>query len=50
MLGASLSEKSGYMETIMKTKVPKKLLTGTIILVSIMANAVADSGFVVLLI
>ena len=51
MLGAGLAEKSGYMETVMKTtvtKVPKKLLTGTIIFVGIMANAVADAGFVVL--
>lgn len=51
MLGAGLAEKSGYMETVMKTtvtKVPKKLLTGTIILVGIIANAVADAGFVVL--
>lgn len=51
MLGAGLAEKSGYMETVMKTtvtKVPKKLLTATIIFVGIMANAVADAGFVVL--
>lgn len=51
MLGAGLAEKSGYMEAVMKTsvtKVPKKLLTGTLIFVGIMANAVADAGFVVL--
>ena len=48
MLGAGLAEKSGYMETVMKTtvtKVPKKLLTGTIIFVGIIANAVVDAGF-----
>lgn len=51
MLGAGLAERSGYMEAVMKTsvtKVPKKLLTGTIIFIGIMANAVADAGFVVL--
>ncbi len=51
MIGAGLAEKSGYMETVMKTtvtKVPKQLLSGTIIFVGIMANAVADAGFVVL--
>ncbi|MDO5795350.1 MAG: AbgT family transporter, partial [Turicibacter sp.] len=51
MLGAGLAEKSGYMETVMKssvTKVPKGLLTGSIIFIGIMANAVADAGFVVL--
>ena len=51
MLGAGLEERSGYMEAIMKssvTKVPKKLLTGTIIFIGIMANAVADAGFAVL--
>ena len=51
MLGAGLAERSGYMETVMKstvTKVPKSLLTATIIFVGIMANAVADAGFVVL--
>ena len=51
MLGAGLAEKSGYMETVMKTsitKVPKKLLSGTLIFVGIMANAVADAGFIVL--
>lgn len=48
ILGAGLAEKSGYMETVMKTtvtKVPKKLLTGTIIFVGIIANAVVDAGF-----
>ena len=51
MLGAGLAERSGLMETVMKTtvtKVPKKLLTATIIFVGILANAVADDGFVVL--
>lgn len=51
MLGAGLEERFGYMEAIMKssvTKVPKKLLTGTIIFIGIMANAVADAGFAVL--
>lgn len=51
MLGAGLAERSGLMETVMKTtvtKVPKKLLTATIIFVGILANAVADAGFVVL--
>ena len=51
MLGAGLAEKSGLMETVMKstvTKVPKRLLTATIIFVGILANAVADAGFVVL--
>ena len=51
MMGAGLAEKSGYMETLMKSslsKVNKKFLTGTIIFIGIMANAVADAGFVVL--
>ena len=51
MLGAGLAERSGYMEAVMKTsvtKIPNKLLTGTIIFIGIMANAVADAGFVVL--
>lgn len=51
MLGAGLAEKSGYMEAVMKssvTKVPKSFLTGAIIFIGIMSNAVADAGFVVL--
>lgn len=51
MLGAGLAERSGYMEAVMKssvTKVPKQLLTATILFIGIMANAVADAGYVVL--
>lgn len=51
MLGAGIAEKTGLMEVLMKqsiNKVPKKLVTGTIIFVGIVANAAADAGFIVL--
>ncbi|HSQ89648.1 AbgT family transporter [Romboutsia sp.] len=51
MLGAGVAEKSGFMEALMKksiNKVPKKLVTITIIFSGIVANAAADAGFVVL--
>ncbi|MGL5329639.1 MAG: AbgT family transporter [Peptostreptococcaceae bacterium] len=51
MLGAGVAEKTGFMETLMKcsiSKVPKSLVTLTIIFSGIVANAVADAGFVVL--
>lgn len=51
MLGAGVAEKSGFMEALMKksiNKVPKKLVTVTIIFSGIVANAAADAGFVVL--
>lgn len=51
MIGAGIAEKTGLMEVLMKqsiNKVPKKLVTGTIIFVGIVANAAADAGFIVL--
>lgn len=51
MLGAGVAEKTGLMEVLMKqsiNKVPKKLVTTTIIFVGIVANAAADAGFIVL--
>jgi aminobenzoyl-glutamate transport protein len=51
MLGAGIAEKSGFMEALMKksiNKVPKNLVTVTIIFSGIVANAAADAGFVVL--
>lgn len=51
MLGAGVTEKTGLMEVLMKqsvNKVPKKLLTITIIFAGIVANAAADAGFIVL--
>ena len=50
MLGAGLAEKVGMMESLLKSfadKIPSKLVTATIILVGIIANCVADAGFVV---
>ncbi|RDY26328.1 AbgT family transporter [Romboutsia weinsteinii] len=51
MLGAGVAEKTGLMETLMKcgiNKVPKSLVTVTVIFAGVVANAVADAGFVVL--
>ncbi|WP_027626834.1 AbgT family transporter [Clostridium lundense] len=51
MLGAGVAEKSGLMTVAMKTsivKVPKSLVTGTIILVCILADAAGDAGFILL--
>lgn len=51
MLGAGVAEKSGLMTAAMKTsivKVPKSLVTGTIILVCILADAAGDAGFILL--
>lgn len=51
MLGAGVAEKSGFMESLMKksiSKVPKKLITLTIIFVGIVSNAAGDAGFIVL--
>ncbi|CAH2215056.1 AbgT family transporter [Tepidibacter aestuarii] len=51
MLGAGVAEKSGLMETALKSsisKVPKNLITGMIIFVGILANAAGDAGFIVL--
>lgn len=51
MLGAGVAEKSGFMEALMTksvNKVPKKLVTVTIIFSGIVANAAADAGFIVL--
>ena len=50
MLGAGLAEKVGMMEVMLKSvadKIPAKLVTAAIIFIGIMANAVADAGFVV---
>ncbi|MGM9534871.1 MAG: AbgT family transporter [Intestinibacter sp.] len=50
MLGAGLAEKVGMMEVMLKSvtnKIPKKLVTAAVIFIGIMANAVADAGFVV---
>lgn len=50
MLGAGLAEKVGMMEIMLKSvasKIPNKLVTAAVIFIGIMANAVADAGFVV---
>lgn len=50
MLGAGLAEKVGMMESLLKSfagKIPPQLVTATTILVGIVANCVADAGFVV---
>ncbi|MGM9533183.1 AbgT family transporter [Intestinibacter sp.] len=50
MLGAGLAEKVGMMEVMLKSvtnKIPKKSVTAAVIFIGIMANAVADAGFVV---
>lgn len=50
MLGAGLAEKVGMMEVMLKSlanKIPRKLVTAAIIFIGIMANAIADAGFVV---
>ncbi|MCT4507673.1 MAG: AbgT family transporter [Tepidibacter sp.] len=51
MLGAGVAEKSGLMETALKSsisKVPNNLITGMIVFVGILANAAGDAGFIVL--
>ncbi|KAJ52936.1 aminobenzoyl-glutamate transport protein [Clostridium tetanomorphum] len=51
MLGAGVAEKSGLMTAAMKnsiTKVPKSLVTGTLILVCILADGAGDAGFILL--
>lgn len=51
MLGAGVAEKSGLMTAAMKksvAKVPKSLVTATIILVCILADAAGDAGFILL--
>lgn len=51
MLGAGVTEKTGLIEAAMKqsvSKVPKQLLSVTIIFTGIVANAAADAGFIVL--
>ncbi|MTI57799.1 AbgT family transporter [Geosporobacter ferrireducens] len=51
MIGAGVAEKSGLMQTAMKnsiSKVPANLVTATIVLVGILANAAGDAGFIVL--
>mgnify|MGYP000926505483 CR=1 FL=1 len=51
MLGAGVAEKSGLLTSAMKSsivKVPKSLVTGTIILVSILADGAGDAGFILL--
>ena len=51
MLGAGVAEKSGLMSAAMKhsiKKVPKSLVTATVLLVCILADGAGDAGFILL--
>lgn len=51
MLGVGVAERSGYIQTGLKslvTSVPKSLLTATLVFGGIMSSMVADAGYVVL--
>jgi aminobenzoyl-glutamate transport protein len=51
IIGTGVAEKSGFMKALMikvVSKVPKNIITLTVIFTGIVANAVADVGYVVL--
>lgn len=51
MLGAGVAEKSGLMSAAMENsikKVPKPLVTATVLLVCILADGAGDAGFIIL--
>ncbi|AAO36792.1 AbgT family transporter [Clostridium tetani] len=51
MLGAGVAEKSGLMSAAMENtirKVPKQLVTATVILISVLSDGAGDAGFVLL--
>ena len=51
MFGAGVAEKTGFMEELLKVtviKIPKSLVTASIIFIGILANAAGDAGFIIL--